>query len=284
MRPGNGPVTIDFDLHRGVLISGKIVNKDTGAPVHGMEVVYYPYLTNAAAQKLTEFLKDDVPTRFGRCYSHADGSFHIVGLPGKAVLATRGGGNTPFRKGTGKESLKVPLAKNGAMQVLARGSWMPNWVMCLKDIDIPEGQPQASLNFECDPGITVHLKLVDGDGNPVSGVTILGHKPDKGYEHLKDDAVDVIALAPDETRRLTLFQRERQLGRVFMLKVIDFPSHTAQVKLVPVSYVTGRLLGADGQPMADAMIDGPISHSSTPREPTPADISKCSSFRGSPTT
>ncbi|HSZ57853.1 MAG TPA: M56 family metallopeptidase [Tepidisphaeraceae bacterium] len=254
---GNGPATIDFDLHRGVLISGRIVDKNTGSPVHGMEVIYYPCLTNAAAQKLTEFLKDDVPTRFGRCYSHADGSFHIVGLPGKAVLATRGG-NTPFRKGTGKESLKVPLSKNGTMQVFGGTFWTPHSFLCVKDIDIPEGQSQASLSFESDPGITVHLQLVDGDGNPVSGATILGHKPDRGYEHLKGDGADVIAIAPDETRRITLFQKDRQLGRVLMLKAADFPSGTAQVKLEPVSYVTGRLLGADGQPMADAMVQGPL--------------------------
>lgn len=135
---------------------------------------------------------------------------------------------------------------------------MPHSFLCVKDVDIPEGQSQASLNFECDPGITVHLKLVDRDGNPVRGATILGHKPDKGYEHLKDDAVDVVALAPDETRRLSILQKDRQVGVIFMLNAADFPSRTSQVKLEPVSYVTGRLLGADGQPMADAMVQGPL--------------------------
>jgi hypothetical protein len=123
-------------------------------------------------------------------------------------------------------------------------------------VNIPEGVEQTTLDMHCDPGATIHLSLVDPDNNPLDGVLVLHHSPGSPYRKLKTSTVDAIAFRPDEKRRLFFFQNDRKLGRIITLGMDDAPNGRIKIKLEPFSNITGRLIGADGQPMANAAIQG----------------------------
>jgi beta-lactamase regulating signal transducer with metallopeptidase domain len=247
---GFGPITIDFDLHRGVVFTGKVTDT-AGTPVGSMDVGYFPYLSNKLARSLPEFAKGRVPGRYGPVRTKADGTYRIVGLPGPAILAVRGG-KTPFRHGTGADQIKCPRIRSSFQ---AYESPSPTSHNALKEVDVPDGTGQTNLDFQCDPGITVHLHLTDPDGKALTGVYLNGHVPGAA-ERLKTADVDAVALAPDEERTIFFFQKARNLGKILTLKPADVPDRNLVVKLEPNSAITGRLIGKDGQPLTAASVQG----------------------------
>src|SRR5262249_17242636 len=82
--PGLDPVTVDFELKRGVWIEGWITDKVTGKPVQAA-VEYFalggnPHLADYPGYDGT------IPPYFG-VRGKADGSYRVVGLPGPGLLA-----------------------------------------------------------------------------------------------------------------------------------------------------------------------------------------------------
>ncbi|MFV2067258.1 MAG: hypothetical protein ACC645_09785 [Pirellulales bacterium] len=105
---GLGPVTVDIDIHRGIWITGRITDKVTGEPVGGARVYYLPFRSNKFAQALPEF--DDNGNVEGdqmRYQSKADGTYRLVGLPGRAVIGAESI-YKQYRKGVGYDSIDAP--------------------------------------------------------------------------------------------------------------------------------------------------------------------------------
>ncbi len=65
--PGIGPVSVEIELHRGIMITGKITDKSTGKPVAGARLHYLPFLENTFVQALPEFDKDGETSTVSRC-------------------------------------------------------------------------------------------------------------------------------------------------------------------------------------------------------------------------
>ena len=88
--PGIGAVPVEIGLHKGIWIEGKITDKETGAPVAGAWLHYFPFLENTFAQATPEFHSDgynvDGVGHQDRYQSKADGTYRLVGLPGRAIV------------------------------------------------------------------------------------------------------------------------------------------------------------------------------------------------------
>ena len=85
--PGIGPVPVEIELHRGVMITGRITDKSTGKPVAGARLHYLPFLENTFVQALPEFDKHGNVNGFQTRYtSGADGTYKLVGMPGRAIV------------------------------------------------------------------------------------------------------------------------------------------------------------------------------------------------------
>jgi protocatechuate 3,4-dioxygenase beta subunit len=257
---GMGSVTVDFSLHPGVWITGKVTDGTTGKPIGGARIQYLPCLDNKFAVALPEYHRrgNALPGFIGRYHTQADGSYRVVGLPGPALvvaLAKRG-----YRAGTGADQIKVPKAPPGWYQAFGLPS--PGFYSALKEVNIPEGIKETAIDFQCDPGMTIHVSLVDPEGKPLTGVIALHHAPGT-FERLKTAELDVVTLAPDEKRKLIFRHEDRKLARIVTVAPKDVPTGKITVKLEPLALLRGRFIGNDGQPVANVVLrafpgfDGP---------------------------
>src|SRR5262249_42535123 len=79
---GLDPVTVDFDLKRGVWIEGKITDKATGKPLK-TAVEHFSFYSNPNLRDydgFAMFVNRTAP-------SHEDVSYRVIGMPGPGVVA-----------------------------------------------------------------------------------------------------------------------------------------------------------------------------------------------------
>ena len=98
------PRTFDVSLHRGIWISGKATDKVTKKPVVA-RIYYFPFLNNPFANKLPEYHNGNVDGDENRYWTRADGSFRLVGLPGRAIVGALASGGTRYRAGIGASEI-----------------------------------------------------------------------------------------------------------------------------------------------------------------------------------
>jgi hypothetical protein len=96
--PGRSPIHLDIALKRGVRISGRIIDQNTGEPVRG-RVTYFDFDDNPHRH-----VDPDPPGRPGFRFTNVDGTFRLVVPPGPGVLAAYAFG--PYVRGAGAESIK----------------------------------------------------------------------------------------------------------------------------------------------------------------------------------
>ena len=82
--PGLDPVTVDFELKRGIWIEGKLTDKVTGKPVQA-SVEYFALDNNPNVRDHPGF-DGTIPPLWG-IETKEDGSFRVVGLPGPGLIA-----------------------------------------------------------------------------------------------------------------------------------------------------------------------------------------------------
>ena len=257
--PGIGAVPVEVGLHRGIWIEGKITDKETGAPVAGAWLHYLPFLENPFAQATPEFRGGANMPGFGyqdRYQSKADGSYRLVGLPGRAIVGAAVWKGKPYRRGAGAESI------NGMNEHGHFATWS-NPIMAsrhfpdsMKEINPAEGTETVHLDIALDPGAKVHLRVVDPQGKPVTGVKTGGRRT-RGRHEIEPEAqaeIDVVTLGPGENRMVWLVHEGRKLGRVIHVKEGDDKNGPVVVTLEPSATITGRVVDPDGNPVSGATI------------------------------
>src|SRR5262249_23563477 len=100
---GSEPAQIDAELKRGVAIQGRVTEKDTGKPVRA-EVHCLALPDNPNVHDAPGFQGSRPPAVF----SAEDGSFTLIGLPGRGVVAAKAVGSAQGRYLTaaGAEAIK----------------------------------------------------------------------------------------------------------------------------------------------------------------------------------
>ena len=256
---GLGAIPVEIDLHRGIWIEGKLTDKATGAPVAGAFLHYLPFLDNKSVQAAPEFRGGVY--RAGYCYqdryqSKADGTYRLVGLPGRAIVGAVVYTGKPYRRGAGAESIQG-MNQHGHFATfnnpVPASRHFPD---SMKEINPAEGTETVHLDIALDPGAKVHLRVVDPQGKPVTGVKTGGRR-DRGRYDLEAEAqaeIDVVTLGPGEDRMVWLVHEGRKLGRVIHVKEGDDKNGPVVVTLEPSATITGRIVDPDGNPVSGATI------------------------------
>jgi hypothetical protein len=78
--PGLGPLTVDIKLSPGIPVRGKVLDEQTGKPIPGARVHYYPLDPNPASRAF------DYAWTESSAIAGPDGSFAIVALPGPGIV------------------------------------------------------------------------------------------------------------------------------------------------------------------------------------------------------
>ncbi|WP_165250575.1 M56 family metallopeptidase [Paludisphaera soli] len=260
----DGRATCDVELHRGVWITGQVIDKADGKAV-AATVDYVPAISNPRAGDYLE------PPSIGghtektelhgkRFHTDASGAFRVLGIPGRGIVAARAEDES-YRLGTGVEA--VGKSRQGTTL-----PWdyfgMVRAFHGYQTVDVPEGATTFACEVSVERGRSVVLKFVDEAGAPVSARIVSGRQPERSGIPSRSPATDgvteeaVEGLSPGEVRKIAIQSPDGQRGARLTIAA-DSPHRTVLVgRKVPI---TGRLVRAEGPPFQARIL---VSFSTNP--------------------
>jgi len=232
---GPEPATVDFALKRGVAIRGKVTDRATGKPVPSL-VEYFVFVDNPHRADASRLHGGEVTTR-------PDGSFELVGLPGRGLVAARATKDY-YLLGRGAETI-AGAAEHGFRT--EPHLCQPEQTHAIVEINPGERAESLRCDLALDPGKTRPGVVEGPDGKPLAGCVALNlcpHTTSFNKVKLTSGAFSAIALDPKQSRPLFFRHDEKKLAAVVMAKGDE--TGPLRVRLEPAGIVTGRLIDDDG--------------------------------------
>jgi RNA polymerase sigma factor (sigma-70 family) len=250
-------VTVDFALQRGVWVEGRLIDKATGKAVAMQAgVEYFCFADNPLASALP--LPEGIPSHWTR----KDGSFRILALPGRGVIAVRAGADE-YRMGVGAEGIKGKLDGGQLFNTLPYHLYPGNF-HTLVEVSPRPGDESITCDMVLDPGRTLQGTVVDPEGKPLAGARVAGLRP-MGYweaQPLTMAQFTLRGLSPGERRRLQVMHEGRKLAG--WLEVRGDDKGPVRIRLEPWGAVTGRLIAPDGVPVTNVVVSVGLPHEAQP--------------------
>ena len=250
--PGLDPVTVDFELKRGIWIEGKLTDKVTGKPVRGY-VDYFALEHNPNVRDYPGF-EGTMPPTWG-VETKEDGSFRVVGLPGPGLIAVfYTGGHLLAPERDDEYGTKERFVYTSPRQL----GLLINYT-ALARVDPAEGVESVNRNVTLDPGWSFTGTVLGPDRKPLLGVRSFG-LTNRGwsFEAMKTAEFTVQAFNPRRPRDL-LFQHP-ETGLVGAAHPPKENGDSVTVQMEPGATLTGRLLDRDGKPQAAVALEVRFRH------------------------
>jgi hypothetical protein len=261
---GLQPLKVDFTVARGVVVTGRVIDKTTGKGVQS-SLGFAPLPENKYFGK---------PGRDSYRYERlsnptdAEGRFRLTVLPGPVVLTVLAEGGEKTKDGQAinpympaefdaadRKRLSVIETEDGERYFLAADNsheYFSN-ANAVKRLDLAPDARKARCDLVLSRGRTRTVKIRDPQGEPLGGVAIAGMTASGSiYPAVRDAEVTIFALNPDKPRRLLFLHLRRQLAG--LLTVRGDEKEPPVARLERTGSVTGRLLDSDGQPIAGVVI------------------------------
>lgn len=261
---GLQPLKVDFTVARGIVVTGRLIDRATGKGVEGglhfIPLPGNPFVDQPGYDSF-HYERYTNPT-------DAEGRFRLTLIPGPGVLqaaASRGEKSAgdllvnPYRQGRfdDAERQRVGLVADddGDFFVAADNSrHFPTYHNALKVLDLAPDSDTVKLDLFFDRGATRTVKLEDPNGKPLAGVMASGVAATGQTSFTLPQATfAVVGLDAQKPRRLVFLHRQRHLAGT--LTVRGDEKEPIVVRLVPTGTVAGRLLDVDGQPVEGVMAE-----------------------------
>lgn len=248
--PGLEPLVVNFELERGIEITGRILNKTTGEPIEA-EVTYRALADNPHLKKVTGL--DQGFRSDGRNRSKADGSFFAIGLPGPGYL-------TVLAYEDDYHKPQPPADWEKATPYL---NTVPQLVHAWVRINPSEDDPKSMhCDIALEPAKPILGQVLDPDGKPLGGFFVAGLTGSplilSNQLNLHEKSTfQVHSFDPGRPRILLFIHPQKKLGKVVVLR--QNPREPLQVRLEPLGAVAGRVLDAEGRPQGDLQVRVEIS-------------------------
>lgn len=257
---GAGPIRVDASLTRGVVVSGRVVDKKTGqgvpATVYDMSVLGNRSIAETEGQRPGFFQTTT------QC-DH-DGRFQLTAVPGLSAVTVETDSVGPMLNGAHVNPYRGAVPdpadrskpylqsfNNTFMLMPAQGTNGPllNQFAGYKVVDLPEVGGTAHVDITVDPGTTATVHIEDPEGKPlpetcVAGITF-GEWP-WGYR-LTNSTCAVCALEPGKPRAVFFYHEARKLAGSLVIHGDDSKPRT--VRLQPTGAVCGRIVDSRGKPV-----------------------------------
>ena len=229
---GLAPITVDFELERGIVVQGRLTDKSSGKPVQG-EVHYKaepdnPNVKDYADAEHGAGVAIDLQGR-----TKPDGSFAVLAIPGPGLLHVQADEANRFVRAE---------IEGGAFQYHAEARINPS-----------ESDPRSTTcNIALEAGRELRGSVAGPDGKPLAGVYAAGRWPVFSHdllmhEKLESDAFRVGGIKAGRPRTLVFFHPEKKLGKVVKLQGDE--TKPLPVRLGPLdAALRGRILDAKGRP------------------------------------
>jgi beta-lactamase regulating signal transducer with metallopeptidase domain/protocatechuate 3,4-dioxygenase beta subunit len=236
--PGLGPITLDVGLKQGVLIEGRVTDKETGKPVQAF-VEYNTYRDNPHLAQAPGF---DSSATWEKCITKPDGSYRVVGLPGRGLVSAISIGSADdYLTGVG---LKEDQSNLIATVVPHNTTWNFN---TFAEIDIPKDVTTTHTDLALERGLVQTVRIVDPDGRPVTRARVQGQFHLSNWSSpLVKNQFQIHGLRRGEKRRLHARLEDR--GLAGSLDIVAGDQESVTLKLQPWATVVGRLVDDDGMP------------------------------------
>lgn len=259
---GVQPLRVDFTVVRGVVVSGRVIDKTAGKGVPSL--VYFDALPG------NKFF--DKPGH--AAYRHErpsvrtdrEGSFRLVIFPGAGVLLALTDPTervqfdqwlSPYKQAEfDAEDLKrVNVVKypNGVrfFTIVDNKGEPLDAANAVKVLDFAEGAGAANCDLFVERGATRYVRIEDADGKPLMGTIVAGLTATLRPAIPIENAICIaFALDPKKPRHLWFLHVRRKLAGTLTLRGDE--KEPVAVRLRPVGSVIGRVLDPDGQPLAGA--------------------------------
>ena len=251
---GLAPITVDFDLPRGIIVRGKVTDRATGKPASGL-VVYQPLAGNT-------FYRDNPG---GDWFQHVlsgepirkDGSYEALVGPGPGAILVqiqdhprRTSGPTP-RYLPARRHPNDGAPGSGSQEDLLTGVdnhaiFLPLY-QAFGVIDPKVDGGGVTCDLQVVPALKRPGKVVGPDGQPLPGATVAGLLGRFDEPRILPSA-DFTAEALDPTRfhYLLAIHRARKLAGTCV--VSGGATEPIVLELKPWATIVGRLVDADGLP------------------------------------
>jgi|GEM_PF-3027726 len=253
--PGLEPVTVDFELKRGIWIEGKITDKVTGQPVW-VDVEYFALAKNPNLDEQPGFAR----LRESIVETKADGSYRIAGLPGSGYIVV--GRTTDHLQASERDDEFGRTISDRLFTVPMPLERFSNFC-AVASLEPKVGVDTARRDVTLDPGWTFQCRVLGLDGKPLAGVRAYGVSNLLRWTDKVDTGeITVRCFNPRRPRDLIFQQLEKGL-----VGVATPPKENGGVVTVQMergATVTGRLLGADGKPRPNVAMKLWISTKQTP--------------------
>jgi RNA polymerase sigma factor (sigma-70 family) len=239
--PGFDPLTVDFELERGVEIRGRLLNKATGEPVRG-SITYRTLADNPHLRNASDLDQGYAADR--RNHVESDGSFFVVGLPGQGVLTVLADEDDYLKPERPADWKKLVPPVNLAPPLIH--AWVP--------LDIPEKALKPTrVEIKLEPARPISGKVLGPDGKPLGGYFVAGLTGTAVFHSYQtelhaDPSFRLRGCDPAHPRTLVFLHPEKKLGSVQVLRGDEHGP--LRIRLEALSAAAGRILDSDGRPLA----------------------------------
>jgi protocatechuate 3,4-dioxygenase beta subunit len=250
---GLAPIALDFELVRGIRVTGRVTDKTTGKPVPAA-LWYTPLADNKFFLTLPG--KDWYQYSSQGLRTEPDGSFRVLALPGSGLIRFRAElqGENPYTQ-VALDPADRPKAYETKGEGLGESFLGVGNIIehlfghnAYRLIDPSPDADSITCDVQFDRGVTRTGKVVDPDGKPLTGVRTCGLMALGGNKTLADSSFQAIALNPARPRMVTFYHKERKLvGHVLLRADAKEP---VTVRLQTGAVLTGRVVDEDGNPLA----------------------------------
>lgn len=260
---GVQPLTVDFTVARGIVLSGRVVDKTTGKGVKG-SIRFASLPGNRFADKpgFDSYKYERLSNLVD-----ADGRFRFAVIPGPGVLMFQADGSekingqaiNPYMAAEfdakEREHIQITLNDDGAHFTTIDNSIEGLSIQhAVKYLDLAPDAGAARCELFVQRGQMLTVKIEDADGKPLRGTTVAGVMDGWPRAILIEDAIcTVSALDPKKPRRLLFFHSQSNLAG--SLTVRGDEKEPPVARLNPTGAVTGRVLDREGQPIAGADVN-----------------------------
>ncbi|HTU92287.1 MAG TPA: carboxypeptidase regulatory-like domain-containing protein, partial [Gemmataceae bacterium] len=243
--PGLGPIAVDFALKRGVLVKGRVTDKNTGKPLLA-RIDYFCFEDNPRAKEIARLGE----TNNWRS-SVVDGSFRIPVLPGHGLIAVRAY-HDHYVRSDGIDKIKGPRHRglNDVFRTIPI-CFAVNY-HTLVEIDPKPGEESITCDVTLDPGRTLKGTVLGPDGKPLTGVRISRLKAMSWWE---DGGAEftVESLKPNQPRLLQFRHEGQKLSGYLVVRGDE--KGPLQVRLKPWGALTGRIVTPLGNPLTSVCVN-----------------------------
>ena len=238
---------LDFSLKQGVWLEGRVTDAHSGEPVRA--TIDYsalndnPYLAQAPGFELA--------VSGSLCRTNQSGNYRLPVLPGPGIVAVNALDSRRYPTGIMSERLAAEYPGNSTLLMTRPAAIFPLGFNFLASVDPADATESEELNIQLQAAPAIAVRLVDPDGQPLSGVSMNDYTQSNGFtisdsSDLTSDVYRVRNYLGTQPRRLVAWHPERNLAGQLVIR--ERPDGDLTFQLQPAGTIRGRVVHDDGRP------------------------------------